>query len=505
MKIFKQNNLIRIIENNEIINIVNNNVDDDIYTILTEKDGTIHYCSSNLRKFKIIKPTINKISECVNDKDYKIIRKMMLKVLFTNKQIIDNIIINTRYYNIKISPILDINSNIKYLLFNLYDITKNKKINEEIEELKKKLQESNSIKSIFLSNISHELRTPMNSIIGFSDILLKNNNLTREFLDKFLKSINSNAKHLDELLNNILDYSRIESNDFDILYENFSISDLFDELLDVFDDVNYKKNLNFVKLQFIISEDKKIISDYLRLKQILYNLISNSIKFTNNGYIKISFDTYDNFITFKIEDTGIGIPSDKFKYVFERFWQCDSSSTKKYKGTGLGLSISKSITEMLGGEIWFESILNKGTTFFIKIPLEEIKQDILINNINKINFSGKTILIVDELPINYSLLCMYLRTLNINVLSTYNEKSIINYFNKQKDKIDIVIIDLSLPDVNVSNLINKIKKLKNNCNIITKSGLKNSQIEIENKNYINFHIEKPINKEKLLLILNKIW
>ena len=211
----------------------------------------------------------------------------------------------------------------------------------------------------------------MSAIIGYSDIILKDNDNVDTL--RFLKSINSNAKHLHELLNNILDYSRIESESLDIYYEKFYILDLLEELSDIFEDENYKKNINFVKLEFIKNNNKEIISDYLRLKQVLYNIISNSIKFTEKGYIKISFETFVDYVEFKIEDTGIGIPEEKIPFVFDRFWQCDSSSKKKYKGTGLGLSISKSIIELLNGKIWLESILGKGATFYIRIPFGNIE------------------------------------------------------------------------------------------------------------------------------------
>lgn len=319
-----------------------------------------------------------------------------------------------------------------------------------------------------------------------------------DHLERFLKSINSNAKHLEELLNNILDYSRLESNEFDILYENFSIHDLFDELYDIFEDVNYKKNLDFVKLEFIKNDDKKIISDYLRLKQILYNIISNSIKFTDRGYIKISFSTSEQSIIFKIEDTGIGIEENKFKYVFDRFWQYDSSSTKKYKGVGLGLSISKRIVDLLGGEIYLESTVGKGTTFFIKLSLEEKQESENSKDRNRISFINKTVLIVDELPVNYSLLGMFLKSLQINIVSTYNSEDAIRIYKEQKDKIDLIFLDLNLIDKDFNNLIKHLKKI-NNCIIISRTMSKNQS------KYLDYYLKRPINKEKLLHILNEIW
>jgi signal transduction histidine kinase/CheY-like chemotaxis protein len=501
MIIKDNNNIITIIDDNETINVINCNFyNSEMYSFVVEKDGLILYCSENNIKHFKLNMVNKKISDVVTSEEYDNIRMIMLESIFTNKQIINETKIKNRIYKLIISPIVNIDSSVKYLLLNLCDVTRSRKIEDEIDNLKTKLEESNSIKTIFLSNISHELRTPMNAIIGFSDLLL-NNEKFNDQTERFVKSINYNAKHLDELLSNILDFSRIESKEFDLLYEKFNVNDLLDELSDIFTDVNYKKNLDFVKIEFVKTTDKKIISDYLRLKQVLFNIISNSIKFTDSGHITISYVTDDNFITFKIEDTGIGIPLDKKNKVFDRFWQCDSSSTKKYKGVGLGLSISKSIIGMLDGEIWFESVLNMGTTFYVKLKIEEIKHDI-IENKNKINFVGKTVLIIDELPVNYSLLGMYINSLNFNILSATTGEDGIQIYKKQNKKIGLIFLDLNLPDMKTSEIIENIKTIKD-CKIITKS---DKYGVVEHKlDDVDFHIQNPINKEKLLQILNKIW
>ena len=473
----------------------------DLCSVFIEKSGVILYHSKEFEDtFQIENEKLvgKRLSDVVCQKVYEELRKLILEVLFTNKSVKNELSFDDKWYIFMIYPVIS-NQEVTHLLINGADISKRKRLEQENEELKKKVEESNSIKSIFLSNMSHELRTPMNAIIGFSDILLQNSN-GKDQKERFLKSINSNAKHLDELLNNILDYAKIETDEFDLLYENFSLNDLMEELFDIFDDVNYKKNLNFVKLEFIKGEDKKIISDYLRLKQVLFNIISNSIKFTDKGYIKISFEEFDDCIIFKIEDTGIGIPKDKIKFIFDRFWQCDSSSRKKYKGTGLGLSISKSIVELFNGKIWAESELGKGTSFYIKIPLEEMKQDlIIIKNKDKIDFSNKTVLVVDEIPINYSLISMYLSSLNVNMIMTYSGKDAIKTFKKQKEKIDLIIIDLNIHDMNGLEVIEKLRIIDNNCKIISKSG-----VEYENQN-VNLHLKKPFRKDKLISFLNQIW
>jgi len=382
------------------------------------------------------------------------------------------------------------------------DITEEKRTEEELEK-------SNTIKSTFLSNVSHELRTPMNVIIGFSDILLLSvgdnevDYVSKDNYIRFLKSINSNAKHLDELLTNILDYSKLDIDNFDVLYESFYIQELFEELYDIFFDVNYNKNLYLVKLDFDLSINKKIVTDYLRLKQVLFNIISNSIKFTSRGYIKISYELKKNKIIFKIEDTGIGIEKEKIKYVFDDFWQGDSSSRKVYGGTGLGLSISKGIIESLSGDIWLESKINEGTIFFVEIPFEKVvnkEKQKTKKETTKNYFSGKTVLVVDEIPINYSLLGIYLKSININTISCYDAEDAIKKFNKQKDKIDLIIIDLNLHDMGFLELSKKLKNIKKENIIIGKSG-----VEVEKNEFIDFYLKNPINKDNLILILNKIW
>lgn len=465
----------------------------NVYTLLIEKDSTIIHCSDNLRIYLKLDPINHKLSTFLTNETYEYVRKMMLECLFTNKEISDDVELFNRFFRVNISPVLD-EMTVKNLLLTVYDITRNKKIEEEIETLKTKLEESNSIKSVFLSNMSHELRTPMNAIIGFSDILLSGDN--KDQYDRFLKSINSNAKHLDELLNNILDSSRLESKEFDLLYEKFSINDLFDDLLDIFEDVNYKKNLDFVKLEFLKKEDIKIVSDYLRLKQVLFNIISNAIKFTEKGFIRISYEVVNDVITIKIEDTGIGIEESKLQYIFERFWQCDSSSTKKYKGTGLGLSISKKIIALLEGKIWVNSTFGKGTTFYIKLHLgDDVKHEIIHKN--KINFSGKSVLIIDELPINYSLLGMYLNSLNINIISAYSTGEAIQKYKKQKSKIDLIFLDINLPDDEFHEFIQKFKKIGKS-KIVSKSSKHHNKL-------IDYYLQKPINKDELLSLLNKVW
>lgn len=480
--------------NCDIVKSIFDNI--NIYSIMIDISGVIIHASDRFKKFYDVDVIGKKLSDLLVPNTYEEIRKMMLEAIFTSKNSIKEIVFNNKKeFKVEVIPISDKHMKVTHIVLYAIENIDEKKLQSEIDELKQKLEESNSIKSIFLSNISHELRTPMNSIIGFSDFLLVDDNFKN---NRFLKSININAKHLDELLNNILDYAKLETNEFDLLYENFSIDDLFQELNDIFQDVNYKKNLDFVKLEFDMNKNKKIISDYLRLKQVLFNIISNSIKFTEKGYIKVSFIEEDDSIIFKVEDSGIGVPKDKVQYIFDRFWQCDSTSRKEYKGVGLGLSISKSIIDMFNGKIWVESDFGKGTIVYVKIPLEEIKENVIVKTKENINFSDKTVLIVDEVPINYSLLSIYLNSIGIKMIMTYNGKDAIKIFKKQKEKIDLIILDINLPDMNGIQLSKMLKEI-GDCKIVSKSG---SDVKNENADY---HLKKPFSKEKLINILKEVW
>jgi PAS domain S-box-containing protein len=308
-----------------------------------------------------------------DSKEYK--RKKTLEAIFTGEAVHFINTENGNFFENYIYPIMDKRGSIEYVAVHIKDITEQENIKIELEKAKNAAEKSDISKSLFLANMSHELKTPMNGVIGYSDMLLDSDYNGDELVNKkYLKVINVNAKHLEELLNNILDYAKIEAGelDLDLFYEKFSINELFEELEDLLQDTNDKKNVMSVKLTFEKREDDDIIiSDYLRLKQVLYNLVNNAIKFTELGHIRVGTRILDNIITFFVEDTGIGIHKDKLEIVFDKFVQVDTTSKKKYQGTGLGLSIAKSIIKILGGIIWVDSTENQGSTFFFTLPKEE--------------------------------------------------------------------------------------------------------------------------------------
>ncbi len=237
----------------------------------------------------------------------------------------------------------------------------------ELELAKEKAIESDRLKSAFLANMSHEIRTPLNSIIGFSD-LLTDQFYTSEQHAEFAAYIKDNGNNLLSVISDIMDFSKIEAGQIQFREYEFSIHKL---LTDIYHEFQFKTKEKGVELRLALPENMKVIrikSDGDRLRQIIINLLVNAIKFTENGYIEIGAQEIADNIEFHISDTGIGISSINHQHVFERFWQVDSSKTRKYGGNGLGLTISKSLVELLGGKIWMESEEGKGSIFFFSIP-----------------------------------------------------------------------------------------------------------------------------------------
>ncbi len=242
---------------------------------------------------------------------------------------------------------------------------------EEMERQNKRLQEATRLKSEFLANMSHELRTPLNSIIGFTDQLLLGffgevSEKQREQMNK----VHSSAKHLLSLLNDVLDLSKVEAGRMDFKKEEFRLHDSIKEVLTEISGLLTKKEEIEVKVD-IQKDIPMVYTDYDRIRQILFNLIGNAIKFTKKGEIVISasYENNSDYVHVSVRDTGIGISKEYLSYIFDSFRQVDGSTTRSAGGTGLGLTISKRLVEMSGGQIWVESEIGKGSVFTFSLPI----------------------------------------------------------------------------------------------------------------------------------------
>jgi signal transduction histidine kinase len=247
------------------------------------------------------------------------------------------------------------------------------RLNEELQQRARELQELDRLKSAFLANMSHELRTPLNSILGFTDVMLEglDGKLT-DYMDNDLRLIQKNGQHLLHLINDVLDMAKIESGKMNLHPEKFTVHSVLDEVTSITSTLASEKNL-----ALFIEEDSdreiEIYADNTRLRQVMINLVNNAIKFTFTGKIALRVAQLDGArVLITVKDTGLGIPTDHLEAVFNEFTQVDTSTTRKVGGTGLGLPISRKLVDMHGGRLWAEStgIEGEGTTFFVEMPLE---------------------------------------------------------------------------------------------------------------------------------------
>lgn len=251
---------------------------------------------------------------------------------------------------------------------NLKELEERKKLQTELMAAKEKAEESDRLKTAFLTNMSHELRTPMNGILGFAD-LLGDDSLTNEERHEYISIINDSGQSLLNVLTNVIDISKIDSNQIDCKIASFNLNEMLDELYRWFRKEMKLKDKSHLKVEVIKElrdEDSVIFSDYAKVRQIFNILLNNSTKFTHSGFIRFGYSVKEKHLRFFVQDTGKGIAQEKQHIIFDRFRQEEETMSRKYGGVGLGLSIAKSLIEMLDGKIWVESESGKGATFFFE-------------------------------------------------------------------------------------------------------------------------------------------
>ncbi len=377
---------------------------------------------------------------------------------------------------------------------------------KDLEEAKLKAEESDRLKSAFLANMSHEIRTPLNAIVGFTD-LLASEDYDKDELKDITKIIKTNSSALLQLINDIIDISKIEANQIEINQKEFYINEFFQGL-----NQTYKAQLiNFgrrdeegIRLKlFLDSTDKdmKIITDPFRIEQIFNNLFSNAQKFTQSGTIEMGYHIIQNkkIIRFFMKDTGIGITKENISVIFDRFRKIEDDKTRIYRGTGLGLSISSNHAKLLGGKMVVESEYGKGSMFYFDLPLKiaglKVKPKEKVSKLQKTvpDWHNKTVLIVEDEDSNFRVLKTMLSKTGLKVLRAEDGTSAVTMFTQGKNNIDLVLMDIKLPEMNGIEATQIIKELNSNIPIIAQTAyaMFNEEQEIMKAGFDDY-LTKPI-------------
>ena len=384
------------------------------------------------------------------------------------------------------------------------DVTKQKMAEEALIKSRDKAEESDRLKTAFLHNISHEIRTPMNAIVGFSALLCEPD-LSLETRQSFIETIVQSSNNLLAIITDIVDISNIDAKLVKISESDVDLNKVVTTVADIFR-LRIKETLRPLNLKTMLPlEGVKTLTDTSKFYQVLSNLVNNALKFTQSGEIEIGYTKGKQNVEFYVSDTGIGISEENFNKIFDRFYQVEYTETRQYEGTGLGLSISKAYVELLGGKIWVNSELGKGTVFHFTLPLKDHEVNQSINlpkpNQSKVIGRGKRILVAEDIESNFKLLRYYLSTIDVETIRVENGKEAVDYCRLNPD-IDLILMDIKMPVMDGYEAVKLIREINNNVPIILQTAYADDRIRSVESGCNGF-LSKPFNKEQLISLIKE--
>jgi CheY-like chemotaxis protein len=399
---------------------------------------------------------------------------------------------------------------IKGVLVFVEDVTAQYLARSKVQELAEEAQLASQAKSQFLANMSHEIRTPMNAILGFSE-LLRDPDVTAQEHDEFVRRIRANGDHLLALIDDILDLSRVEAGKMSFENVDFSIVDMVSELNASFS-VLAKGRTVQTRLELTNAIPSRVKSDPTRVRQIIMNMVSNAVKFTDSGSvdIRVTYVTSPaSAVCITVRDTGIGIPENAQAELFKPFRQADNSITRRFGGTGLGLSLSRRIAEALGGSlILVKSKLGEGSTFQFTLPIGDVSDDELISAVTPASptssydfysgvLSGLTLLLAEDSPDNRAVLQAFLRKTEAKLI--FAEDGIEAVRRAKNEKFDLILMDIQMPELDGLSATRELRRAGLAVPIValTAHALP-EEIKRSHEAGCNGHLTKPINRDELV-------
>jgi PAS domain S-box-containing protein len=410
-----------------------------------------------------------------------------------------------------ISPILNAQGIITHFIDIKEDITERKIAEQELIKAKLQAEESDRLKLVFLANMSHEIRTPMNGILGFTE-LLKLPHLSGEEQQEYIHIIEKSGKRMLNIINDIINISKIESGQIEIVSSKTNINEQINYIRTFFKPEAKQKKIKIYFSKELPKKRQFIKTDKEKIYAVLTNLVKNAIKFTNKGSIEIGCEIKEKNLEFFVKDTGIGISNAQQGIIFERFRQANESISRTHEGSGLGLAISKAYIDMLGGKIWVESEIEKGSTFYFTIPFtpEEKAEEIVDDNeVSKTETENKIkdlkVLIVEDDAISKLLITIAIKPYSKEIIKVVNGIEAVTACRDNPD-IDLVMMDINMPEMGGYEATRLIREFNKDLVIIaqTANGMQSDR-EAAIAAGCTDYISKPINIKDLGALIQKYF